>query len=153
MQTRFYFDPTLVKWIPIIFEIGLLLMAGASLLGEMSLRPVVFLIVANLLLGVFWICFARGTYIEIVDKSLQVSRMFLRGKVTLLADAVSIHQRPIYGGLFAEVYMKVRRPDGTVREQGLINKPGLTEADLKRLVDLIRSANPSVAVDEDLLRK
>jgi len=153
IKTRFYLDRTVAHGTFIILGVLLVLMASFSLLDGLSLRPVIFLLVSGAILAPFWFGFTQGTYVEISDKKLRVSRMFFRGKYTSLSNAISIHQRPIYGGLFAEVYLKVRKPDGTFREQGLINKPGLKEGDMKKLLEMIRSINPNIEVDQDLLHK
>jgi len=153
MQTRFYPDQTLVNGIPIILGFGLLLMVGGGLLVTgPSIRQIVFLVVSGVLLLIVWLGLSRGTYVEISGKNLRVSRMFFRGRYISLSDAVSIHVRPIYAGFIGEIYLKVRKPDGTFREQGLINKPGMKESDMKKLIEMIRSANPNVKVDEDVFR-
>lgn len=126
-------------------------MAAPAFLDGISARPFIVLAVANAILLPLWIGFAYGTYVEIVDNKLRVSRMLFRGKYTSLSDVVSIHVRPVYAGFIGEVYMKVRKSDGTFREQGLINMPGMKDNDMKKLVEMIRSANPNIQVDEDVL--
>lgn len=148
MKKRYYLDSTLIKGVPIVFEVLFLLMAGFSLLAEVSIRPLILLLIANAFLIPLWVGFAWGTYAEISNNKLRMSRMFFRGKEVSLEDIVSIHARSIYGGLFAEVYAKVRKPDGTSYEQGLINKPGLSQSQYKQLFSDIRSVNPNVQIEK-----
>lgn len=145
MQTRFYFDPTLVKGIPIILEVLLLLMAGFALLGEVSLRPVIFLIVANIPLILFWIGFSRGSYITLDGQNVYGTVLFIRGKMTQISDVVFIRRNPTFAGLMSEVIMGVRKKDGAITERGLTNKPGLTENDFKKLLEMIHSMNPHIS--------
>jgi len=153
MNTRIYLNRTLANGIPITFATLFVLMAGFSLLNAPSLRPVIFLGVVCPLLAILWFALARGTYILVEAEKLTISRAFLKSKATQLSDVVSIEKRPTFGGLFTEVYMKVRNKDGTFRNQGLINKPGLKREEYKRLFDIIRSANPNVSVDQSILDK
>ena len=151
MQTRFYFDPTLVKGIPIILGIGLLLMvAGGLLVTGPSIRHVVFLAVSGGLLLLFWLGFSRGSYITIDGQNVYGKVFFIRGKTTQIPDIVSIHRNPTFAGLMSEVIMRVRKKDGTITERGLVNKPGLTESDFKKLFETIRSINKSIEIDPNL---
>src|SRR3989338_3122738 len=87
MQTRFYFDPTLVKGIPIILGIGLLLMvAGGLLVTGPSIRHVVFLAVSGGLLLLFWLGFSRGSYITIDGQNVYGTVLFIRGRLTKISD-------------------------------------------------------------------
>ena len=153
MQTRFHFDPRLVKGTTIIFGVLFLLMAALSLLSGPSTRPVLFLAVTGALLLLFWIGFLRGSYITVDDKNVFGRVFFIRGRTTSIADIVSIHRRGTFGGAMAELYMMVRGKNGMVTERGLVGKPGLTESDLKKLLDIIRSKNPMIEIGQDVFRK
>jgi len=129
------------------------MMAGLSLLGGVFMRPLIFLAVTLPLFCLFWVGCSHGSYITIYDKNVYGTVFFIRGRVTPISDIVSIRRNPIFAGLMAEVLMKVRRKDGTIAERGLANKPGLTEGDFMRLLETIRSANPKVAIDQELFAK
>jgi hypothetical protein len=51
----------------------------------------------------------------------------------------------------AEVYMKYLKKDGTIAERGLVSKQGIKKSEFKNLLDAIRSANPNIKIDPDLL--
>lgn len=151
MYTRFNFDRELAKGFVILFLMCLFVVIGSSLLVGRFLDTIIVPIIFGILIFLIWTGFAHGTYIVIKGVELTVSRVFFKGKPTSLLEVVSINKRTMFGGLLAEVYMKVRRPDGTFREQGLINKPGLKESEYKRLFDIILSINPNIQIDQDLL--
>jgi len=136
-----------------IFAILFFLMAAFSLIDGFSMRPVIFLAVVTVLLVLLWLALTSGTYIIIEGDDLTVSRAFFKGRPTSLSNVVSIERRANFGGLLTEVYMKVRNKDGTFNNQGLINKPGLTDAEYKRLFDTIHSINSNARIDESLFRK
>jgi len=154
MQTRFYFDPTLVKGIPIILGIGLLLMvAGGLLVTGPSIRHVVFLAVSGGPLFLFWLGFSRGSYITLDGQNVYGTVLFIRGRLTQISDIVFIRRNPTFAGLMSEVIMGVRKKDGAITERGLANKHGLTEGDFKKLIETIHSINPNIKIDQDLFRK
>jgi hypothetical protein len=128
-------------------------MGAFSLIDGFSMRPVIFLAVVTVLLVLLWFALTSGTYIIVEGDDLTVSRAFFKGRPTSLSNVVSIESRANFGGLFTEVYMKVRNKDGTFRNQGLINQPGLTNTEYKRLFDTIRSVNPNARIDESIFRK
>ena len=153
MHTKFYLDRALIKGNIIILGFALLFMSSLSLIDGLSIRPVFFLAITGVLLLIVWVGFTRGVYITVSEDELILTRFFLNSRPTPLVDIVSIHQRPTFGGLFAEVYLRVRNKDGSLRNQGLLNKPGMKESEYKRLFDVIISVNPNVKIDEDNRRR
>jgi hypothetical protein len=129
------------------------LMMTVAFLGFGSPERLTFSLLAGIVVLVAgWLGFARGTYVTIDEnKDLYGTLFFFRGKVTSLSDVVSIHQRHTFGGLMAEVYMKYLKKDGTIAERGLVSKQGIKKSEFKNLLDAIRSANPNIKIDPDLL--
>jgi hypothetical protein len=148
MKTKFFLDRLIGKSIGIIFAAYLLVMIGIALLnGRFFENAILFGIVGGLIV-LSWLILTYGVYIIIDGNTLQVTRVFFRGKIIDLFDVVSIHQKPIFAGLVMEVYMKVRKKDGTFYEQGLINKPGLNESEYDRLLKKILSINQNIKIDK-----
>jgi hypothetical protein len=153
MQTRFNFDRASANAIVGMLAPGSLMIAVAFLGFESTERLLISLMVGIAGLAVLWLGFTRGTYITIDENKLYGRLFFLRGNVTALSDVISIHQRHTFGGLMAEVYMKYRRKDGTIAERGLVSKQGIKNSEFKNLLEVIRSANPNIRIDPDLLDK
>jgi len=153
MKTRFYLDRLLAKGLLTIFVAYLVVMIAISLLNGRFLENInLFLIVGGLIL-LFWLGFTRGSYITIDGQNVYGKVFLIRGKTTQIPDIISIRRNPTFAGLMSEVVMGVRKKDGTITERGLINKPGLTESDFKKLLVVIRSINPNIKIDQDLLDK
>jgi hypothetical protein len=153
METWFYLDRYLVKGIAVIFiACWLVMMGAAALVGRFFVTLNVSAIL-GCLIALFWLSFTRGVYITVDGKSVYGTVFWIRGKVTRIGDIVSIHRNPTFAGLMAEVVMKVRRKDGAIVERGLTNKPGVAESDFKKLLEAIRSINPHIEIDQDVLDK
>jgi hypothetical protein len=136
----------------VVFALGFLLMSVPLITSGAFLKFAISWAVVGGLLVLVWFGFARGTYVTIDEKKdLYGTLFFFRGKVTSLSDVCSIHQRHTFGGLMAEVYMRYRKKDGTIAERGLVSKQGIKKSEFKNLLDAIRSANPKIKIDPDLL--
>ncbi|OGC88460.1 hypothetical protein A2419_01820 [Candidatus Adlerbacteria bacterium RIFOXYC1_FULL_48_26] len=153
MKNRFYFDRSLTNGAIIILAIAFTAMAGLSLLGGFSERPFVFLGVVYSILILIWFGFAYGIYINIEGNSLQVTRFFIKCKKVDLAKAISIQQKPKFGGLIYEVSLQFQDNNGKIDSTGLINKPALKVEEYERLVKLVIEINKDVSIDPDLLKK
>ena len=102
-------------------------------------------------MAALWLGFTRGTFIIIDGKNLYGTLFFVRGNVTALSDVLSIHQRQTFGGLMAEVYMKYRKEDGSIAERGLVSRQGIRKSDFRKLLEAVRSVNPDIKIDQDLI--
>jgi hypothetical protein len=153
MQTKFFLDRSIGNWSAIIFLICVSLMAGAAALTGRFFVTLHITALMYATVFLIWYALIYGIFVTIEGESLRVTRFFLRGKLTPLSDVISIQKRDIFAGFMTEVYMKVREPDGTFYEQGLLNKPGLSESEYKRLFDAILTINPNIEIDHNLLRK
>ncbi len=151
MSTKFFLNRTIGNVTAILFGSYATFMAVIAALNERFLTTLPTTVTIYVITLFIWLAATRGVFITIEDGSLSVTRFFLKGKKNPLADVESVAQRPIFGGVMTEVYMKVRRPDGTFREQGLINKPGLSESEYQRLFDKIISINPNIKIDPKLI--
>jgi hypothetical protein len=154
MTKRYRADQQIATAMIIPFAFGFLLMSVPLMTSGAFLKFAISWATVGGLLVLLWLGFAHGTYVTIDEnKNLYGTLCFFRGRVTFLSDVVSIHQRHTFGGLMAEVYMKYRKKDGTIAERGIISKQGIKNSEFKNLLDAIRSANPNIKIEPDLLDK
>jgi hypothetical protein len=152
MQTRFHLDMSVANAAIGVFIFGFLLMSIPLVTAGSYSKLVVSLGALFVILGLVWTGLARGTHVTVADGKICGKVFFIRGKITVIADIVEIKQRKTFGGLMAEVYMTYRTKSGTLLERGLIGKQGLKKSDLKNLLAVIRSANPAIEIDPELLK-
>jgi hypothetical protein len=135
-----------------VFAFGFFLMSVPLIIDGSVVKLAVLLGILTGVLGPIWVGFARGTYITVANGKVCGNLFFAPGKKTPIADVVEIKQRTIFGGLMAEVYMTYRAKSGTLLERGLVSKQGLKKSELKNLLELIRSTNPSIDIAPELLK-
>jgi len=153
MQTRFYLDARGASlFVGMMLLCALLLLVPMILSGTFN-KLAVYFIPMLLILGTVWLAWARGTYVTVDgdNKQLYGTLGFLRARTTPLPDIVSINARKIFMGGMTEIYMKYRKKDGSLGERGLVNKESLRKSDFTKLLETIRSANPSIEIAKELL--
>jgi hypothetical protein len=153
MQGRFNVDRSLIRGFAVLLLVCVTVMVLSTLLIGRFLQTVIVPAIFGTLILIFYFGFTRGTYVSINGTRLTVTRLFVNGRASPLSDVISIHSRPTFGGLMSSVYMKVRNKDGTISKHGLINKPGMTDMEYKRLFDMMRSINHDIEIDQSVLRR
>ncbi len=153
MQKKFYLDKEMGDTGVVIFTLCLLVCIGASLLLGRFLENVVVSTIFAFSILVFWISFRYGVYIKVDSLNIQVTRVFIPGTLAPVSEIISINKRPIFGGFFDEVYLRVRTEGGGHNEIGLINMPGLNKEKYKELFKEIHAINPNVEIDMSISDK
>lgn len=151
MQTQFRLDTSIANTTIGVFTVGFLLMCVPLVTSGSFYKLATSALIFSSSLILIWIGFARGSFITIDEKNIYGTLFFIRGKVTPIADIVSVHSRSTFGGLAMEIYMKVRDEDGKIFERGLAGKPGLRQSELKKLLEAIRKENPITDIDQHQL--
>jgi hypothetical protein len=154
MEKRFRFDPILINGTPIIFAFGFLLMSVPLITSGAILKLVIFLGGIAILLTLFWIALAYGTYVAVDEgkKTVYGRVFFIHGRTTQLSDVLSIEKRYGFGGLMSELFMRVRRKDGSISEPGLVSSKALRAADLKEFISIMHSLNPKIEIPTDFIK-
>jgi hypothetical protein len=72
-------------------------------------------------------------------------------KAIPLSDIVRLNARGTFAGLMTEITLTYRDKSGTLRTIGTMNKQSLKKREMKKFIDTLRSANPSIAIPQELL--
>jgi hypothetical protein len=152
MRTRFNLDRSAANTLIGLLTPGFLMMAVAFIGFETVSRIILALIVGIGILALMWFGFARGTYAEIdTDNNAYRTAGFFMQKTVPLSAIVSLNTRRTFAGLMTEISLTYRDTNGTMRTIGTMNKQSLKKREMRKFVDTLRSANPDIAIPQELL--